>query len=150
MLDTQLLSALQKLNSTIYKTVERDLKKYSLNTSEFGILLHLKSAGRSKTQTIGEVASITSGAITYFSKKFLKKGLITRIQDKTDKRVFWLDLTKKGNIFLNDVLIEHTKYVNEVFSIFDDLEKERFFKTLRYFTKELKKEERKNYENKGL
>ncbi len=140
MKNTQIMIALHKLNITINKTVGNDLKRYNLNSSEFGILAHLYVKGRSKTQSIGEIVFITSGAITYFTNKFVKKGLITRSQDKHDKRIYWLELTEKGKEFYQEVLKKHTEYLNNLFSRFNEIEKETLYTHLRYFNKELRKD----------
>ncbi|MDC0559091.1 MarR family transcriptional regulator [Candidatus Izimaplasma bacterium] len=139
--NTQIMIALQKLNITINKTVGNDLKRYNLNPSEFGILAHLYVQGRSKTQRIGEIVFITSGAITYFTNKFVNKGLITRLQDENDKRIYWLELTEKGKEFYLEVIEKHTEYLNNLFAKFNEIEKETLYTHLRYFDKELKKEQ---------
>ena len=129
--NTALLIALQRLNITLNKTVGEDLRKHKLTPTEFSILAHLNAKGKTKTQKIGEIAFITSGAITYFINKFIKKGYVTRYQDKTDKRIIWIDLTEKGKTFYNDVFSVHKEYMNNLFSLLDNDDKQNLYQGLR-------------------
>ena len=84
----RVMIALQKLNLILAKTASKDLEKHGINESEFLILTHLIAKGSTKTQYLGEIAHISSGAITYFVNKMIAKNYVYKTQDQKDKRIF--------------------------------------------------------------
>ena len=61
---------------------------------------------------------ITSGSITYIVNKLEKMELICRNKSKTDKRITYIKLTKKGRETIFELLPLQIEKINEIFSDF--------------------------------
>ena len=131
----RIMVAIQKLNMSLQKTAIADLQQYGLLDKEFAILSHLNAKGKCKTQELGDVAFITSGAITYFINKMIKKELVVKLQDKEDKRIFWIDLSNKGKEKFDYIMERHMPYIDNLFSDFNESEKNKFVELIKYFGK---------------
>lgn len=138
---TNLMVAIAKLNSTLNKQVGNDIYQYGITPTEFNILSHLYHQGKTKTQTIGEIVFISSGAITYMINKLVQKGFVSKEKDLKDKRITWLQLTDAGNTFYVDMYPKHLMHLDEVFSSFSNQELKELFKTIRKFDKKLQNKE---------
>jgi len=135
----RLMIAISQLNTTLLNTIGQDIYQYGITPTEFRILAHLKSAGKTKTQKIGEIAFITSGAITYMLKKLKAKKYILTYKDSKDKRITWVELSKEGKAFYQDMYPKHLKYVDEVFEVFSDDELELLQAHIKKFDKKLRR-----------
>jgi len=135
--NSQIISQLMKVNMAVISTVENDLEKYNINRSELLILEYLSENGETKTQTLGNVAHITSGAITYHIRKLIGKNLVEKIQCDSDKRVFWVGITKYGSKQHRTIKQEHNNYLDDLFSLFSNEEKLVFIDKMEFFTKTL-------------
>ncbi len=123
-INMKLLVVLHKFNLTIIKKAQANLADLGIGLTEFAILSHLKEKGRSKVQRLGEIASITSGSITYTVNKLVKGQLVVKEQDEEDKRVFWVSLTDQGHRQMDHLLKEHGAFLDQLFSVLEEGEKQ--------------------------
>lgn len=75
---------------------ERKLKKYNIGFPEQIVLMYLVSKSTSNQEEIANHLLIDKGAITKTLLKLLDKNLITKVQNKNNKRENIIELTKKG------------------------------------------------------
>ncbi len=135
---TKIMIALTKLNMTLNSRIGKDIYNYGITPTEFRIIAHLYVKGQSKTQQLGEIAFITSGAITYFVNKLLDKNYIIKYKDATDKRITWVGLTNEGKKFYKKMLPKHVEFLDTCFNHFEEKELESFYKSVRSFEKKLR------------
>lgn len=133
----KILIALQKLSLVLAATAGKDLEKRNINHSEFLILSHLNAKGKSKTQKLAEISMVTSGGITYHINNLIKKEFIQKDQDLEDKRIYWISITKKGVNYINQFMEGHNKYLDSLFNVFTEEEKDNFYQSIRTFGKKL-------------
>ena len=95
------------------KAVERvdraSIAESGLQPSEFGILEVLLHKGPLPINTIGEKVLLTSGSMTAAANRLEQRGLVKRIQDVSDKRVFYLHLTRPGRQLIKRVFKKHAQ-----------------------------------------
>jgi MarR family 2-MHQ and catechol resistance regulon transcriptional repressor len=131
---------LTKLAATFNERLKRNLESLGISSSIYLSLAHLANVEKAKVQKLAEVSSITSGTITHTINKMIKEGLVVRIQDVKDKRIFWIKITEKGLTLFNEVHEEHMKYLDGILSPFTAEEKEEFINKAKYFGKTIEKE----------
>lgn len=126
-----------KLNKTIFNTLGKNLESLNLHPTAYLILAHLNKVKREKTQKLGTVAVITSGTITHMVNKLVKCGYVTKIQEKNDKRIIWVEITPLGEAKFIEVNNEHMKYLDRLLSYFTEEEKLNLIEQIKYFGKKL-------------
>ena len=109
---------LTQVNSYFAKVLNENISKFGLNLTDFSVLDLLFQKGEQTTQKIGEKMLITSGSITYIVNKLEKMELICRNKSKTDKRITYIKLTKKGRETIFELLPLQIEKINEIFSDF--------------------------------
>jgi DNA-binding MarR family transcriptional regulator len=137
--DVKIMVVFGKLHSVFMNTLDKNLESLNMPSSAYEMLVYLNEVGRTKTQTLGEIARITSGSITHMVNKLEKQGYIVKIQDEEDKRVFWIEITDFGRKEFLKVHTEHLKYLKELLSDFTKEEKEVFIEQVKYFGKTIEK-----------
>ena len=105
--------------------------KHGLTVKTYTILLCIEK-GFKKSSDLARVVSGSPASITQKTKALEKNGLISRIVDIKDKRIWVFQLTEKGRIILERVLPDYEKSIEDIFGKFSDDEIE---KTLHMFTK---------------
>ena len=115
----QSLKAFVGLNrtlDTLEKIVQRDVKNYGLNITEFAVLELLYNKGPQPIQRIRDRVLIASSSISYVVSQLEEKGWLLREKDLRDKRIYNATLTEKGQQFMADIFPQHA------FSVLSDEE----------------------------
>ncbi|MCF7926111.1 MAG: MarR family transcriptional regulator [Candidatus Izimaplasma sp.] len=141
-LNIKLVVVLQKLNQSLLSRLEKNLLELKITPSMYTMLAHLYNVKKETTQKLGEKAFVTSGTITHLVNKLKKRKFVTKIKDKTDNRVYWIEITNKGETFFQSIHQQHKVYLDSLLSTFDYTTKHELIKQLKYFGKEI---ERGNY-----
>ena len=108
-----------KIHSLEYKTI----KESGLTISQFGVLEALYNKGDLRVGEIMEKILTTPGNITVVIKNLEKDGFIKKIPDPLDRRSTIISITDKGTKVIEEILPEHIKNINNIFSILTDEEK---------------------------
>ncbi|CAM3433811.1 MarR family transcriptional regulator [Brevibacillus invocatus] len=111
-----LLVVLSRSYNWVTAHINRDIRQYGLNPTEFGVLEFLFHKGPQPLQQIGEKILISSGNITYVVDKLEKKQLLVRKPCAVDRRVIYAELTEKGHQLLSDIFPGHTKSIEKAVS----------------------------------
>lgn len=118
---------------------KKDILKYGLNLNEFAALEVLYQKGRLPVQSICDEVLIANSSMTYVLDKLENKLLITRTQDQKDKRTTYIQLSKLGKKFADDVFPNHYKEMRKIFDVLTKEEQEvlnNSLKKIGYFAKE--------------
>lgn len=67
-----------------------------LGISHILVLSHLKASGKSRPSDIARNLGLTPSTLTHLSEKLVKKKLVLRITDESDRRISYLSITDKG------------------------------------------------------
>lgn len=105
----KLFTVILRAHNSLMEIDKRDIRRYGLNQTEFGVLELLYHKGSLPLQQIGEKILITSGSITYVINKLESKELISRKVCAEDRRIIYATLTEKGTELLSRIFPEHTK-----------------------------------------
>lgn len=83
--------------------------------SQSHILFLLERDGQMKMSELAEAVNLTPGAVTTASNHLIESAYVERTQDKNDRRVIYLALTKKGSIALSELQNEGKKIIQIIF-----------------------------------
>lgn len=72
-----------------------------LGVSHILILGHLLVHGKSRPSDMAKTLGLTPPTVTHLSEKLVKKELVGRSADDTDRRIIYLDITGKGKDLLH-------------------------------------------------
>ena len=102
-----------------------------LHISEFQILETLLHKGPLPVNTIGEKVLLTSGSMTAAVKRLEKKGLVRRLQDASDRRVFNIHLTRSGVQVIEQAFARHAGNLEQAVSILEPEERNELVRLLK-------------------
>lgn len=75
---------------------------HELNFSQYITLKHL-AEGTASVTDLAHVAQLNPGAMTRLLDKLQQRGIITRVDDPTDRRALRIHLTEAGMAIWNDI-----------------------------------------------
>ena len=112
--------------------VDRDsIADAGLNFSDFSIMEALLHKGPMPINTIGEKVLLTSGSMTAAANRLEEKGFITRIQDPSDGRCFYLHLTKRGRRLITNVFDKHSQNLEKIAAVLNPQERSELVRMLK-------------------
>jgi MarR family 2-MHQ and catechol resistance regulon transcriptional repressor len=120
--DLKSLTILFRAVGSIEERVKKDVARYGLNPSEFGVLEVLYHKGPMQVQTICEKILIAASSMSYVIDKLKKKGYIEAPQDPTDRRVHIVKLTNIGQELMDDIYPKHVATLRSVFDVLSEEE----------------------------
>ncbi|PFG56261.1 MarR family transcriptional regulator [Vibrio sp. ES.051] len=109
-------------------------KKYDLKMGEFDVLTTLRRAGSPYCLTPSELIAsmmLTSGAMTNRLDKLEQKGFITRTHSKEDRRSVTVELTDKGLMLIDKLILEHVEVQQALIQALASDEKEQINQALK-------------------
>ena len=97
--------------------------KFDITVEQFHVLRYVRRGPNSMSE-LATAKNISRPAISQAVDTLVKKGLLTRIQSSTDRRVIELALTNQGNALLDTVFKENRVWMKERMSTLttDELE----------------------------
>lgn len=106
---------MMKAAKTIEGKVMDDISSYDMKVSEFTVLETLYHKGPQTVREISNAVLIKFGSITYIIDKLENKGLIERINSKTDRRVVNIYITDEGKQLMNTIFPQHQLVIEKLF-----------------------------------
>lgn len=134
-LSLKLIVVLSKAYKSIMERAAKDIRRYDLSPSEFGILEVLYAKGKVPLQQIGSKLLLTSGTTTYNIDKLEKKGLLNRLPCEEDRRVTYGELTDKGKQLFDHIFPQHAACIHDMMSGLTEAEKETAIELLKKMSK---------------
>lgn len=122
--------ALNLINRTNFKVIN----KYKLTTPQFAVIEALYHKGDLSVGEVQEKILSTSGTIAVIIKNLVKDNLITRYQDKNDKRKYILSISEKGQLLMDKVFPEIEDNIISQISVLDESEQDILLKYLKKLT----------------
>ncbi len=102
----------------------RDLRKSGLGDTDFRVLEALLHKGRMPVNAIGPKVFLTSGSISTAVERLCARGLVSRTEDETDRRVHMVDLTPKGRASIVPVFREHGRQMEDLVGVLTPAERD--------------------------
>jgi DNA-binding transcriptional ArsR family regulator len=84
----------------------------------------------------GRKSFLTPGSISTAVDRLYERGLVTRTEDGTDRRVRLVDLTRKGRILIEQIFSEHTEHLEKLAEVLTPAERVELMKALRKLGKQ--------------
>lgn len=110
---------LMQLSKIIWRTIENDwenlLKPFGININEHQILFTAYSSPYISITELAELGSMHITTAFNFSKKLKQKGYLRIIKNKAKKKNTCIELTKRGEELLGEILNNFKPNENEVF-----------------------------------
>ena len=95
--------------------------KGNLNHSHFQILTVLKKYGKSPISDVAKKLFISTPNMTKLLNKLIEEGMIERIPGEKDRRVINIDLTEKGNTYIENRFFEiQSSLIDKISSLPED------------------------------
>lgn len=110
-----------------------------LKHSHIITLIILSFDGLSPMSKISEKINLEKGSFTPIANKLLTLGFISKKRDKKDRRIFNIELTVKGLIYAKDFKKGHREFISGLINIFNDDEKNEYYKAIETVLKMTKK-----------
>ncbi|WP_066295313.1 MarR family winged helix-turn-helix transcriptional regulator [Bacillus sp. FJAT-29937] len=73
-----------------------------LGVSHVLVLGHLRVNGKSRPSDIAKALGLTPPTVTHLMEKLVKRQLVTRSTDETDRRIIYLEITNAGEMILKE------------------------------------------------
>ncbi len=115
-LSLKLMVVLSKAYKSIMDQAAKDIKRYGLSASEFGIMDVLYNKGKLPLQQISDKILITSGTMTYNMDKLVKKDWVKRVPCTEDRRVIYAELTESGREQFALIFPGHVEHIQQMMS----------------------------------
>jgi MarR family 2-MHQ and catechol resistance regulon transcriptional repressor len=122
---------LWKAAKAVEKVDRTSIAQTGLGLSEFTIMEALLHKGPLPINQIGEKVLLTSGSMTAAVNRLESKGLVTRIQDPSDGRCWYVHLTKIGRQTIQTAYTGHEKNLEKIASVLSESERKELIRLLK-------------------
>ena len=108
-----------------------DWRDHGLGDSDFRVLEILLHKGPLPVNTIGPKVFLTPGSISMAVDRLYEKGLVSRVDSETDRRVRVVDLTPKGRTLIRKVFGAHVQTMENLAQVLTDSERTHLLEALK-------------------
>jgi MarR family 2-MHQ and catechol resistance regulon transcriptional repressor len=108
---------LSRAAGAVETSINYHLKDYGLTSSQFGVLEALYHLGPLHQHELASKILKSSGNLTLVIDNLVKRGLVERERDRTDRRCITICLTETGNQLISDILPRHVERVVDVVGV---------------------------------
>jgi MarR family 2-MHQ and catechol resistance regulon transcriptional repressor len=122
---------LWKAGKAIEKVDRASIDETGLVLSDFTIMEALLHKGPLPINTIGEKVLLTSGSMTAAVNRLESKGFVTRIQDPSDGRCFYVHLTRQGAKVIKKAYAKHALNLEKVAEVLTKAERNELARLLK-------------------
>jgi MarR family transcriptional regulator, 2-MHQ and catechol-resistance regulon repressor len=122
---------LWKVAKAVEKVDQASIAQNGLGFSDFAIMEALLHKGPLLINQIGEKVLLTSGSMTAAVNRLENSGLVKRIQDPSDRRCFYLHLTKKGHKKIQAAYAKHVINLEKIAGVLSGAERSELVRLLK-------------------
>ena len=122
---------LWKAAKAVEKVDNASIAQTGLGFSDFAIMEALLHTGPLLINQIGEKVLLTSGSMTAAVNRMENKRLVKRIQHSSDRRCFYVHLTKKGRKAIEEAYAKHAMNLEKIADILSDKERGELVRLLK-------------------
>ena len=133
MKDLKTIVSLFRATDSFSKAIQKDVKRYGLNVTEFGILEALYHKGKMSIKLLLEKVLITNSTMSYVIDQLIKKSYIIKVKSDVDGRSYLIDLTDDGRLLMKKAFKQHKKNMRliiDVLSHEDEMKLRDLLKTI--------------------
>jgi MarR family transcriptional regulator, 2-MHQ and catechol-resistance regulon repressor len=125
-----------KASHAVRGYANRSFQSDGLGDSDFRVLEALLHKGPLPVNTIGPKVFLTPGSISIAVDRLYEKGLVTRTESGTDRRVRVVELTPKGRDLISAIFSVHAKDMEKLVEILSRTEKVQLVNALKRLGKQ--------------
>jgi len=114
---------LWKAHKAVETVDKASIAATGLCLSDFAVLEATLHKGPMPVNTIGKKVLLTSGSISTAVDRLAKKGLVQRLQDPSDGRVYLVHLTGEGRRMIEEAYRMHSRNLERATDVLDDEER---------------------------
>jgi len=122
---------LWKAAKAVEQVDRKSIIKTGLKLTDFMIMEVLLHKGPLPINTIAGKVLLTSGSMTAAVNRLENRGLVTRIQDPSDGRCFYVHLTKSGRKVISTAYDAHAKNLDDMVSVLSAEERDELVRLLK-------------------
>lgn len=130
-LNLKLVIGFSRSTLSLHRGTQRLVAEYGLTLPQFGVLEALYHLGGLRICDIIEKTLSTSGNMTVVIRNLELEGLVSRLQDPDDKRVFRIEITEKGRSIIADLFPKHLQELAKAMELLDTQEKKDLARLIR-------------------
>src|SRR5579871_251965 len=104
-----------KASQSIVRYLLPPVLKAGLGDSDFRVLDVLLHKGPMPVNTIGPKVNLNPGSVSVAVDRLYKKGLVSRVENESDRRVRTVSLTQRGRAMFVPLFKMHTSLLKRVF-----------------------------------
>jgi len=127
---------LMRAANSLDSRISRNLDKYGLTISQFGVLEALYHLGSMSQKALGIKILKSGGNITKVVDNLENKKLIKRKRSIDDRRLYKIDLTREGENLIKKIFPQHVESLVKEFSVLKESELEKLRELTRYLGKQ--------------
>ncbi|MFZ1973643.1 MAG: MarR family transcriptional regulator [Candidatus Acidiferrales bacterium] len=105
--------------------------KEGLGESDFRVLEVLLHKGPMPVNALGPKVNLNPGSVSVAVDRLYKKGLISRVESESDRRVRTVSLTEKGHRVIVPIFREHASLIKRAFQDVSPAEQRRLEEVLK-------------------
>ena len=126
---------LLKAHRALMAVTARSLADSGLGDSDFRVLEVLLHKGHLPVNVIGEKVFLTPGSISTAVERLVERGLVTRLECASDRRVRRVDLTPAGRRLIQRVFTRHERELERMAAVLSPAERAQLAAGLKKFGK---------------
>lgn len=124
MKDLKTIISLFRATDAFSKAIQRDVKAYGLNVTEFGIMEALYHKKQMSIKELLEKVLITNSTMSYVIEQLIKKDFIKKQQSQTDRRSYLLTLSNHGYTLMDSAFKLHKKHMRSILDVLSEEEEQ--------------------------
>ncbi|MBW2092335.1 MAG: MarR family transcriptional regulator [Deltaproteobacteria bacterium] len=98
--------------------------------AEQGVLVILGSLAPLNSRQLSRVMNINPATVSQYVQRLVNKGLITKTQDKNDRRNWWLNLTEDGKKIFRETAVLIAAYTHDFLTGLDEADQRTLHRLL--------------------
>ena len=122
---------MMKAFHAVHAYAARSFQTHGLGDSDFRVLEALLHKGPLPVNTIGPKVFLTPGSISIAVDRLYEKGLVTRMESGTDRRVRVVDLTPEGRDLIATIFSVHAEDMEKLAEVLKPTERVQLVKALK-------------------
>jgi MarR family transcriptional regulator, 2-MHQ and catechol-resistance regulon repressor len=120
----------------VYASRSRSFQGSGLGDSDFRVLEALLHKGPLPVNTIGPKVFLTPGSISIAVDRLYERGLVSRTESETDRRVRVVDLTAEGRALIKQIFNAQAKDMEKLAEVLTSAERLQLVKALKKLGKQ--------------
>lgn len=110
----QTLKAVRSVENTLRERLRANYDGMTLPRFDVLAVLHATPDGL-KMSALSKQLIVSNGNVTGVVEKLVKDGLVQRENLATDRRAFVVRITEQGRSLMDEMVVEHRKWIDELF-----------------------------------